>query len=190
MNVALRQTMSREEFFEWAERQEPGYEFDGFRPVAMTGGDLGHSRLIGNINAELSNRLSGKRCQTMGSEAGVSTVGQAVRYPDAVVTCTSFSDRDRLVPNPVVVFEVVSPTSVRIDRVIKLREYQAVATIRRYVIVEPNAAALTVFSREHADQAFTASGLAEDDVLSLPEIDIEIPVADIYKGFVFPDPDL
>jgi Uma2 family endonuclease len=85
------------------------------------------------------------------------------------------------VPNPVVVFEVVSASSVRTDRVVKLREYQAVPSIRRYVIVEPDAVAVTVFARDHEGEAFRATGLAEDDVLPLPEIGIDLPVAAIYR---------
>ncbi len=185
MNVALRRPMTKKEFFDWAETQDIRYEFDGFQPVAMTGGDLGHSSLIGNLNRQLGNRLEGKSCKPLGPDAGVATIGDTVRYPDAVVTCTKFSARDRVVPNPVIVFEVVSPSSVRIDRVVKLREYQAVSTIRRYVIVEPDAIAITLFSRDHEGEAFRATGLAEDDVLELTEVGIEIPVAAIYEGIVF-----
>jgi Uma2 family endonuclease len=187
MNVALRKPMTHKEFFDWAEAQEERYEFDGFQPIAMTGGDLGHSRLIRNVNRQLGNRLDGTGCESLGPDAGVATIGDTVRYPDAVVTCTKFSARDRVVPNPVIVFEVVSPSSVRIDRVVKLREYQAVSTIRRYVIVEPDAVAITVFSRDHEGEMFRATGLAEDDILQLSEIDIEIPVAAIYEGIVFDD---
>ena len=185
MDVALRRPMTQKEFFDWAETQDIRYEFDGLQPVAMTGGDLGHSSLIRNVNRQLGNRLQGKSCKPLGPDAGVATIGDTVRYPDAVVTCTKFSARDRVVPNPVIVFEVVSPSSVRIDRVVKLREYQAVSTIRRYVIVEPDAIAITVFSRDHEGEAFRATGLAEDDILELTEVGIEIPVAAIYEGIVF-----
>jgi len=187
MNVALRKPMTQKEFLAWAETQDGRYEFDGIQPIAMTGGDLGHSRLIRNVNRQLGNRLEGKSCEPLGPDAGVATIGDTVRYPDAVVTCTKFSARDRVVPNPVIVFEVVSPSSVRIDRVIKLREYQAVSTIRRYVIVEPDAIAITVFSRDHEGEAFRATGLAEDDILQLTEVGIEIPVAAIYEGIAFDD---
>lgn len=177
--------MTRQDFFNWAEAQDGRHEFDGLQPVAMPGGTLGHSRLAGNVNRQLANRLAGSECRPLGPDAGVATAGDAVRYPDAVVTCTKFSNRDRLVPNPVVVFEVISPSSVRIDRITKLREYQAVPSIRRYVIIEPDAAAVTVLSRDGAGEAFRAAGLAEDDTLSLPEIGIEIPVAAIYEGMDF-----
>ena len=185
MTLALRKAMTRQEFFDWAEVQDERYEFDGFQPVAMTGGSLGHSSIIGNINFELRSRLRGKTCEPLGPDAGVATVGDSVRYPDAVVTCTKFDPRDRVVPNPVVVFEVISPTSGRIDRVVKLREYAAVPTIRRYVIVESDTMAVTVLSRDHEGEAFRTAGLTEGDILDLPEIGIEVPVAAIYEGLAF-----
>jgi hypothetical protein len=42
MNIALRRPMTQEEFLAWAEAQEERYEFDGFQPVAMTGGTNNH----------------------------------------------------------------------------------------------------------------------------------------------------
>lgn len=181
MSAALH-PMTAEQFLDWAQSQPARHEFDGTRPVAMTGGDLGHSRLIRNVNRALANRLAGHPCEPLGPDAAIATIGDAIRYPDAVVTCTPFSNRDRLVPDPVIVFEVVSPSSVRTDRVTKLREYQAVPSIRRYIIVEPDAVALTVLSRDHAHETFHVTGLAETDILRLPEIGIEIPVADLYAG--------
>jgi Uma2 family endonuclease len=185
MNVALRKPISRQEFLQWVETQEGRFEFDGFQPVAMTGGDLGHSRLIGNIIRQLGNRLAGKSCAPLGPDAGIATIGENVRYPDVVVTCSKFNARDRLVPAPIIVFEVVSSSSIRMDRVVKLQEYQTVSTIRRYIIVEPDAAVMTVYSREHSDEMFKATGLADNDMLSLPEVDIEIPVTAIYEGVEF-----
>ena len=181
MSAAL-QPMTASEFLDWAASQPTRHEFDGTRPVAMTGGDLGHSRLIRNISRALANRLAGSPCEPLGPDAAVATIGDAIRYPDAVVTCTPFSDRDRFVPSPIIVFEVVSPSSVRTDRVTKLHEYQAVPSIRRYIIVEPTTAALTVLSRDRADETFRATGLADADILRLPEIGIEVPVAELYAG--------
>jgi Uma2 family endonuclease len=182
MSTALRKPMTRDAFFAWAETQDERYEFDGFQPVAVTGGNLRHSDLVGSINSQLRVRLAGKKCRPLGPDAGVATSRNAVRYPDVVVTCTPYDGHDRLVPDPVIVFEVVSPTSVRVDRIVKLNEYQAVPTIRRYVIVEPGAIAVTVHWREQAGDMFSVIGLGDNDILSLPEIDIEISVAAIYEG--------
>ena len=185
MSAALRKPMSRDEFFAWAEAQEERYEFDGFEPVAMTGGNLGHSAIAVNIVSQLRNRLRGKPCQPLGPDAGVATVGNAIRYPEAVVTCSPFNGMDRVVPNLVVVFEVVSPTSIRTDRVVKVREYGAVPSIRRYIIVEQGAMAVSVLFRMEGGVAFMEDAKGEGDTLDLPEIGIELPVADIYEGVAF-----
>lgn len=174
--------MTRDEFFVWAEGQDVRYEFDGFAPVAMTGGRLRHSRVMRNLHRALDRRLVGGGCEFPGPDAGVATVGDVVRYPDAVVTCSRGANDARLVPDPVAVFEVISPTSGRIDRITKLREYAAVPSIRRYVILERSSAALTVFSRVTAAEGWTATPLTADEVLMLPEIGIEIPVAELFVG--------
>jgi Uma2 family endonuclease len=179
--------MSRLQFFAWAEAQEGRYEFDGFQPVAMTDGNMGHSLVTGNVLREVGVRLAGKACRVVGPDAGVATVGETVRYPDAVVTCSKFSQLDRLVPNPVIVFEVVSPTSIRIDRVTKVREYNAVPSIQRYIIVEPNAKAITVFWRDQESKLLKAEPPADNEILPLPEVGFEIPIEGIYEGIVFDD---
>jgi Putative restriction endonuclease len=95
MNAPLRGFWTREEFFAWAPSQEDRYEFDGFQPVAMTGGTLGHAAMIQNVHAALRARLRGKPGRSLGPDAGIETTGTAVRYPDALVTCSRF-DRDAL----------------------------------------------------------------------------------------------
>ena len=103
-----------------------------------------HSQICQNIYAALRQRLKGTGCTPLGPDAGVATIGDAIRYPDALMTCTKGPGTDRLVPGVVVVFEVVSPTSGRIDRIDKLREYRVVPTIRRYVILEHTSSAISV----------------------------------------------
>ncbi|MBE7211762.1 MAG: Uma2 family endonuclease, partial [Gluconacetobacter diazotrophicus] len=149
MTVALRRTMTPDEFLDWAGTQNERYEFDGFRPVAMTGGSGNHARIARNIAFELGRRLSDDGpCEALSADAGIRTLGDAVRYPDALVTCTPFDGRGRLVPEPVIVFEVISPSSIREDRILKPVEYAAVPTIRRYVLVEQSVIGLTVLWRD------------------------------------------
>ncbi len=183
MNIALRKPrMSRDEFFVWAEAQDARYEFDGFQPVAMTGGTVDHSRIGQNLWAALRSRLSGSGCEPLGPDAGIRTVGDVVRYPDAFVTCTKVAGSAREVPNPVVVFEVLSPTSHHTDRIVKMLEYRAVPSIRRYVIVESTSAALTLYVRRDAGADWDATVLTADKLLPLPEIGIEIPVAELFAN--------
>jgi len=181
MNIALRRPWTQEQFFDWAEAQDERYEFDGFQPVAMTGGNAGHSVVIRGLHRALDACLRRGPCQPLGPDAGLETVNQAVRYPDALVTCTKAHGSDRLVPGVVAVFEVLSPNSGRVDRIDKLREYRMVPSIRRYVILEHAGVGVTVHERANGDDPWTTTALTADDILSMPEIGIEVPVAEFYE---------
>ncbi len=187
MNVALRQpSMTRDQFFDWAQAQEERHEFDGFQPVAMTGSSNNHSMICQNIWSALRTRLRGSGCNVLGPDAGLATVGDAVRYPDALVTCAKIPGTARLVPDVVVVFEVLSPTSGRADQIDKFVEYRAVPSIRRYVILEHRSADLTVLSRPNDTADWTAIALTAGKTLDIPELGIAAPVQEFYEDVDLP----
>jgi len=188
MNIALRKPRTaRAEFFDWADAREGRYEFDGFQPVAIVGATRNHGRIAQNISSALRTRLRGGPCEVLGSDAGLATIDDAVRYPDALMSCTKGPGTDRVIPGVVVVFEVLSPTSGRTDRIVKLREYRAVPSIRRYVIAEHTGIGLMVFERMGGDDAWTATALAAGETLRMPEIGIEVPVTEFYEGVDLPE---
>ena len=147
MNVALRKPMTLPEFLAWEERQELRYEFDGFQPIAMVGGTNAHSTIQGNIIIALGARLRGKLCRVHGSHFKIQ-VGGHIRYPDAFVVCTRMPPDITVVVDPVIVFEVLSPSSTHDDLVIKNAEYRATPSIQRYVVLQQTHAGATVFTRK------------------------------------------
>jgi Uma2 family endonuclease len=191
MNVPFRKPWTQEEFFAWAENQDTRYEFDGFQPVAMTGGFNNASAIGINLTTALRTRLRGSGCRPLGPDAGVETVNRAVRYPDALVTCTKFDGTGKTVPGVIVVLEIIGATadSSRRDRITKVREYAAVPSIRRYVILESSGIGLTVMERSAPDQVWQTTVLTSDDILRMPEIGIEIPVSELYEDITFSDRD-
>jgi Uma2 family endonuclease len=193
MNIAVRKLrMTREAFFDWAEAQDLRYEYNGTEAVAMTGGTRKHSRLCQNLWFALRTRLNGTGFEVLGPDAGLATIGNAVRYPDALVTNTPGPGEDRVVPGAIVVFEVVSSTSERTDRFVKLLEYRAVESIRRYVIVESNFAGASVYVRCAPEAEWRATVVAAvAGSLELPELGVTLPLAELYDGVDFgaADPD-
>ena len=187
MNVALRRpVMTQDEFLDWAGRQEGRYELDGSRPVGVTGGTADHSNITLNIHMALRARLRGSSCRTFGPDAGVATVNGNVRCPDALVTCEPVPGKVKLIPGVVVVFEVVSPSSLHTDYIVKMREYQAVPSILRYIILAQDSAGLAVLHRARAGDEWTATTLIGGEILTVPEIGIEVPVDELYEGVKFP----
>ena len=88
-----------------------------------------------------------------------------------------------VVYDPVVVFEVLSPSTARDDRIVKAREYQATRSVQRYVMLEQDGVSATVYAR--SGETWTHEILIADSILSLPEIDVELPLAELYDGIVF-----
>jgi Uma2 family endonuclease len=187
MNVALRRAMTQDEFFTWAEAQEGRYEFDGLQPVAMTGGTNNHGFIADNLRAALKTRLRGGSCRSVGNDGGgIETAGGKLRYPEATITCTRVPGSTRKIPSPVVVFEVLSPSTQNDDRTVKLDEYKALPSVQRYVLIDQNSILVTVHTRQ-TDGSWIDSELREGATLDLPEVGITVPLAAIYDEIVFDD---
>jgi Uma2 family endonuclease len=184
MSVAFRQPMSVAEFLAWEERQELRWEFDGFQPVAMTGGTLAHEIIGDNIRFALRSRLGSGPCRVRGPTLKIEVAGR-IRYPDAFVVCTHPPMKSTVIRDPVVVFEVLSESTSRTDRIEKLREYGATPSILRYVILEQDAIAATVYVRKGTD--LVVETLTADETLRMPEIDVEAPLAEFYAGIDLTD---
>ena len=178
MNVALRKPMTLDQFLAWEEGQDFRYEFDGFEPIAMAGGTAAHSAIQRNILFSLTGRLRGMRCQPHGSELKIQVAGR-IRYPEAFVVCTPVPPRSKVVMNPVVVFEVLSDGTANDDLVVKNAEYRATPSIQRYVVLQQTHAGATVFARKGEDWV-TELVSGREALLRMPEIGIEIPLAELY----------
>jgi Uma2 family endonuclease len=176
---AMLKPMTVAEFLAWEERQELRYEFDGFRPVAMTGGTVAHEVIGQNIRTELSNRLRGSRCVPLGANTKIQVAGR-IRYPDALVVCSPLDRKATVVVDPVVVFEVLSDSTAHIDYFEKLREYTAAPSIRRYVIVDQDLIAATVFVRD--GDRMVVETVGRGGTLTMPEIEVEIAIDALYRG--------
>jgi Uma2 family endonuclease len=180
---------TREAFFPWRTAQRERYEFDGSRPVRLAVGTGRHDRIRQALQAALAAQLGGTGCEVLGPQAGLGTLGEAVRYPDAVVTGAPCHPAALLVHGVVAAFEIVCPESGRTDRIDKLREYGAVDSILHYVILEDTGPAITSFERESGEQPWLARALTEGESLRLPVLGLEIPVGAFYLGVTFPASD-
>ena len=184
MNVAVRPTMTLDQFLPWEERQELRHEFDGVRPVAMTGGTAAHAFIERRLISALDRLLSGTPCQPYGSNLKVQVAGR-IRYPDAFVVCTPVPPRAKVVTEPVVVFEVLSASTMNEDLVVKNAEYRATPSIRRYVVLQQTHRGAVAFSRKADD--WTAEIVPDGGTLDLPEIGVSLPLAELYDGLDLSD---
>jgi Uma2 family endonuclease len=178
--------MSLAEFLAWEERQELRWEFDGFAPVAMTGGTAEHSIIERNLIFSLTGWLRGHPCQPYTSNLKIAVAG-SIRYPDAFVACTPLPRGTLVVTEPVVVFEVLSPSTASTDIGAKNEEYRDTPSIRRYVMLAQDRQQATVFARVGDD--WVGHIVSRDAVLDMPETGVSVPLAELYEGISFPQPE-
>jgi Uma2 family endonuclease len=174
--------MTLAEFLEWEERQELRYEFDGFQPIAMTGGTFAHAAIQRNLAITIGGRLRNKPCTFVGNDLKIEVAGR-IRYPDGFVVRTPQSPRTTRVMDPVVIFEVLSDSTERTDLVAKNREYADTPSVRRYVTLTQDEIGGTMFERIGDD--WVGHLLAPGAIIRMPEIGIEVPLAELYEGVEF-----
>jgi Uma2 family endonuclease len=171
--------MTMDEFLVWEAEQQFKYEFDGFQPVAMTGGTAAHAILQRNVIGTLHNGLRGHRCRVIGSELKIEVVGR-IRYPDAFILYAPVPPDTQVATEPVVIFEILSKTTASTDWVEKNREYRDTPSVQRYVILEQARMAVAVFSRDGGTWA--PEFLIGDTELALPEVGLTLKLADLFEG--------
>lgn len=154
---------------------------------AMVGARNAHNIISGNIFGSLWNRLRGLSCQPFNSDTKIRlSLQNGIRfyYPDASVVCAKNNQDDVFQDEPVVVFEVLSKRTRRIDEGEKREAYCQLPSLQVYVLVEQESPDLRVFRRSGnswIEQVY--SGL--DVILPLPEIDAELPLSEIFSQLQF-----
>src|SRR5713226_4995533 len=170
--------MSLDEFLVWEREQPDRHEFDGFTVIAMTGASMAHVKITVNIAFALRQGLRGTGCRPLSSDAKV-IAGDSVRYPDVAVTCKPMADRDDIVAEPVLIFEVLSSSTERVDRGRKKFEYFATPSIRQYAIVEQDERRVDLYTR--AEAGWTNEVVTGDTTLNLSSIGVELSLDTVYE---------
>lgn len=149
----------------------------------MAGGSEQHARIAGNIFAYLRSVLRGSGCRPYGSDLAAQTDIRTVRLPDVSVYCNNpaapENARKKLLGDPQVVFEVLSPSTSTHDQKVKLAEYCALAGTREVVLIDPAEERIHLIQRT-PNGGWTADWLTTGDDLTIPSLNLTIPRAEIF----------
>jgi Uma2 family endonuclease len=181
--MALRkvETMTVGEYLIWEAGQEVRHELvDGIAEM-MVGGSVGHDIVKTNASIFLGTKLRGTSCRVHSSDMKIRCFNDNIRYPDITIACGPLVPTDQMSSDPRVVFEVLSPSTRTTDFLVKLRDYKTIPSLTAYVILWQDEPRAMVYRK-------TGEGWIEDEIkgydgiVPLPEIDIEMPLANVYEG--------
>jgi Uma2 family endonuclease len=182
MNIALRKAMTVDDYLTWAEAQSeaPRTELINGQIVFMSPEQLAHNRTKIRVLFALQRAIDEAKI-----EAEVFTDGLTVPIeahtayePDASVRLgPPLPDRDMKVPDPLIVVEVLSPSSVHMDTSAKLIGYFKLSSVKHYLVIDPDARTVTHHLRD-ADGQISSQTFASG-VLRLEPPGISIEIADL-----------
>jgi Uma2 family endonuclease len=178
------QRLTREEFRRWTEGRTERYERIVGEPVAMSPERAVHARLKTRVWQALDRaiRSAGLDCEAFGDGITIEADEETDYEPDAVVNCGPRLDPDAIAAtNPVIVVEVLSPSTQSIDSSDKLADYFRVASIQHYLIVRSKRREVIHHARSGMEIVSRAINIGP---IHMEPPGISIDVAEIYEGAV------
>lgn len=152
--------------------------------LAMAGASLAHTLITVDITTELNIQLRGKECKVVSNDLRVKTVQQvSYLYPDVVIFCgePEFEDEtfDTLL-NPVIIIEVLSPSTEIYDRTEKFESYKQIATLKEYILVSQDK--VKVEHHQIQDSQWKLREYQElQDTFTLSSIGCKLSLNDVYR---------
>ncbi len=182
-SAAVQTYLTPEEYIAFERKSTTKHEYLKGQIIAMSGASRTHSLITGDIFGELREQLKGQKCEVHASDMRVKISSiHSYFYPDVVVVCDEpkFEDGvfDSLL-NPRVVIEVLSPSTESYDKGEKLEFYQQLDSLQECLLVAQKHISVEHYQRQNS--GWICKEYCElDDVVSLPSIQCELPLRDIY----------
>jgi Uma2 family endonuclease len=154
---------------------------------AMTGASLRHNVVAGNCFLSLGNQLKGSPCRPYNSDTKLRIdQGKSKRYyyPDVQVVCRSNEPTSVFQDQPVLIIEVLSPSTRNYDLNEKLEAYLQIPSLECYIVLEQHQPIATVF-RKTNDGFSRQLVQGTDSIIDLPFFNGSLSLADVYEGVEF-----
>lgn len=190
MSAEPRHYFTLEEYFALEHTGDARYEYWDGDIICMSGGSRWHSRISGSVFFSIRNQLSGRKCETFTADQPVkSPTLYPYRYPDVSVVCgkaefETMRGIDALL-NPILIVEVMSPTSEKRDREEKLKLYQAIPSLKEYLVVAQDKPLVIQHLRQENGTWVTRTASNLSGSITLESIGCTLKLDDIYQNIEF-----
>ena len=181
--------LTPEEYLEFERKSDVKHEYYNGEVFAIAGGSPQHGWNIGNIAGELRHRLRDKPFRVSPSDVRSRICATGLyTYPDVMVVCgdPQYGDeRKDTILNPILIVEVLSPSTRDYDRGQKFQNYRALPSLCEYLTVAQDAPHIEHWTRQ-ADHR--GSFVEYDDLnqtIQLTSLGIDLPLSEIYLKIDF-----
>ena len=187
--LALKRFYTSEQYLKMERAADFRSEFICGEIVAMAGGTRHHTRIISNLFFRISLALDDSPCLTSTSDGQVRTGNETLyTYPDINIVCEEpeYSDDGYdVLLNPIVIVEVLSPSTENFDRILKFQHYKDIPSFREYILVSQKQPKIEQFVKTNEGEWEHHITEGIDSTLILFTVAVSIPFTDIYKRVDF-----
>jgi Uma2 family endonuclease len=185
MNIQPNQRMSKAAFIGWGATEEERYELVGGRVVMMPRPSLAHGLIVGNLYVALRNRLDRKQWVVI-QEYGLDAGPETLRYPDIVVDRAGGRAKAYTAMAPVLLAEVLSPSSVEIDLGDKRAEYLQIPSLLAYVVLSQDEPSAWIWTRKEGGFKPEPEILdGAESIIRVAALKVELPLLELYADVEF-----
>ena len=181
MSSAARPLLTAEEFLAHADEREGKWELEEGVLVCMSPERLGHGRTVHACVSALNMaiRREGRLCEAVPDSVGVRISARTAYQPDALIYCGPRLPLDTLeIPDPVVVVEVLSPSTASRDQSVKLAGYFSLASVMHYLVLAPDARMVIHHKRGQGEMIETR--ILREGALRLDPPGIEVEAGELF----------
>ncbi len=173
-----------EEYFELERNSEVKHEFVEGQLIEMPGEKKVANKLSSRLLVKLLSLLNENVFDVFIQDVRLSTIrGKRFRYPDIMVVPVIDDEDEYTVHQAVLIAEVLSPSTEKTDRNIKLKEYSKIPSVQYYLLVSQEETVIELYKRN--GNIFEYSFYTEKtEVIDLPFFDIKLTLDDIYKNIL------
>lgn len=188
MNSAALKRLSVDDYLAIDRAAEVKSQYYDGELFAMAGGSVNHNLIAFNMGAEIRAALKGRPCRVFGSDMRVKCPTGLYTYPDVTVVCGSLETegkREDVLLNPILIVEVLSPSTEDYDRGRKGEHYWSIPSLKEYVLVDQSAVIVQQQVRVDPERWTMSRTTDRNGILSLTSLGVSISVAEIYAQVDF-----
>jgi Uma2 family endonuclease len=193
MTAQPKSYLTPEQYLEFERKSDEKHEYFAGTIYLMAGGSARHNRIAGSTYAALYAQLRRRNCNIYPSDMRVKMVQTGLyTYPDISIVCGNEQYEDKkedTLLNPVVIIEVLSPSTEKYDRGKKFQNYRTLLSLREYILIAQDECYIEKYTRQVDNTWVLTEATGREETMALSSVQCVLELMEVYEKVDFANTD-